>query len=74
MLLVASGQRGGQTFSDNLLLAIPGFVGGGSAVASSIIGVIAIWHRQERAWSVYIATLIGLSATIFILGEFITPH
>lgn len=74
MLMAASGQTGGETFSDNLLLAIPGFVAGGSAIVAFIIGIIAIWQQKERSWPVYVAVIIGLLATIFIVSEFDSTH
>ena len=73
-LLVLSGQRGGDTFFDNLWLAIAilpaglGFLSGGAAAA------VAVIRRRERSFLAFIALLIGLLVLIFISGEFISPH
>jgi hypothetical protein len=47
--LVVSGQRGGETFSDNLAMTIPLFMAGSAAIAASIIGFISILKKHERS-------------------------
>ena len=73
-LLAKSGQEGGETFSDNLLLAVPGLLSGVSGVAAFFTGVAAILRRKERSPLVFLATLIGLLVLLFVLGEVSSPH
>ncbi len=74
MSLAASGQTGGETFSDNLLLSIPALGAGIAAIATFVLGALAIWKQRERAWLVYLTTVIGFLVLLFLVGEFTTPH
>ncbi len=74
MALAASGQTGGETFSDNLLLAIPGFGAALAAIAAFVLGALAVLKQRERAWSVYFTTVLGFLVLVFVVGEFTTPH
>lgn len=73
-LLVASGQRGGETFFSNPLLSIPILGAGISGAASFFTGIISIFKQKERSILVYLATAIGLSVLLFALGEILFPH
>ena len=73
-LLVFAGQRGGETFFDNLLLTIPIFLAGIFAIAAFVTGLISIIKNKERAVLVYIITLIGLFILWFVVGEIVVPH
>ena len=73
-LLVASGQRGGETFFSNLILTIPMLIAGISGVSAFATGLIGIIRSRERSIAVYMATLIGLLVLLFMLGEIIFPH
>lgn len=73
-LLAASGQSGGDTFLDNLALAIPGLIMMVSGIAAFFTGIISLIKSRERAILVFIATLAGLLIIVFIAGEFIFPH
>jgi hypothetical protein len=73
MAAAASGQTGGETFSDNWLLATLGLVIAAGAVGAGIAASYAIVRRGERAVLVEITALFGLLATIFIVGEFFGP-
>jgi hypothetical protein len=73
-LLVASGQKGGDTFFSNPLLSIPILVAFGSAVCAFFTGIVSIFRNGERAILVYVATVIGLFLLIIGLGEVIFPH
>ncbi len=73
-LLVASGQRGGETFFSNLILTIPMLIAGISGVSAFTTGLIGIIRSGERSIAVYLATLIGLLVLLFVLGEIIFPH
>ena len=68
------GERGGATFSSNLLLAIPGFTAGICAIGAFITGAIAVFHRKETAVLVYVSMAVGLAVTLFVAGEFAFPH
>ena len=71
---IASGQKGGEKFSDNWLLAGPGLSAGASGILSFISGVFSIVMKKERAILVLIATLVGAFVVFFISGEILFPH
>jgi hypothetical protein len=73
-ILVASGQRGGETFFSNLALTIPMLFAGSCGVAAFITGIIGIIKSKERSALVYVATAIGFFVLFFWLGEIISPH
>jgi len=73
-ILVASGQRGGDTFFSNLTLGIPGLLAGVSAVSALVTGIIGIVKSRERSVLVFLATAIGLYILIGALGEILIPH
>ncbi len=73
-LLVVSGQRGGKTFSSNLVLTIPILLAGTSGVFAFLTGLIGVIRNRERSILVFLAMLIGLFVLFFCLGEVIFPH
>ena len=73
-LLVASGQRGGETFFSNLMLTIPILFAGTSGVLAFVIGLIGTIRSRERSILVFLAMLIGFFVLLFGLGEVIFPH
>jgi hypothetical protein len=73
-LVVASGQRGGETFFDTPAISIPMALAGLCGVASFFTGIIGIIWNKERALLVFLTTLIGLFVLVFIIGEFTSPH
>ena len=73
-LLVALGQRGGETFLDNLLLTIPMFLAGICGICSLVTGLIGIIMSKERSILVFLASIVGLFVLAFVLGEIIVPH
>ena len=73
-LLVASGQRGGETFFGNLVLTIPILLAGTSGVFASVTGLIGVIRNRERSILVFLAISIGLFVLLFSLGEVIFPH
>lgn len=73
-LFVAAGQRGGETYFSNLLLAIPITLAGISGIVAFFTGMAAIIKRKERSVFVFLATIIGLLVLFFVLGEIIFPH
>jgi len=73
-LLVASGQRGGETFFDNLLLAVPIVVAAICGISSLVTGLVGIIKSKEQSILVFVASFIGILVLIFVLGEFVYPH
>jgi hypothetical protein len=73
-LVVASGQRGGETFFSNLALAVPILIAGISGVSAFVTGLIGIIRTRERSVIVYLSVTIGLIVLLFLLGEIIFPH
>lgn len=71
---IIAGQRGGEGFFDNLILTIPAVLAGACAMASFIIGLIAIIKQRERSAFTYIAAVIGALVTLWIAAEIIFPH
>ena len=74
LILVLSGQRGGETFFSNLLLTVPMLLAGTCGVAAFVTGLAGIIKSKERAILVYLAIFIGFEILIFGLGEFLVPH
>ena len=72
--LVASGQRGGETFFSNPLLSAAILPAGTAGIAAFFTGIVSIIRDKERAVSVFIAVVIGLGVLVFVLGELIYPH
>ena len=73
-LLVASGQRGGETFFSNLALTIPILLAGISGLSAFLTGIIGIIKSKERSVLVFLATTIGFFVLTFWLGEVLFPH
>lgn len=74
LLLVASGQRGGETFFSNLMLTIPMLFAATSGVFAFLTGLIGVIRNRETSILVFLAMLIGLFVLIFWLGEIVFPH
>jgi cytochrome bd-type quinol oxidase subunit 2 len=74
LILVASGQRGDDTFFSFTALTIPGLLAGVSAVSAMVTGVISIVKSRERSVLVFLATAIGFLLLILLLGEILVPH
>ncbi len=73
-ILVASGQRGGDEFFDNLWLTVPVLVAFASAVVATVAGVVAVVGQRERSVAAIAATIVGLAVTIFGFMEVAFPH
>ena len=73
-VLVATGQRGGETFFSNPALAVPALLAALSGIAAFFTGIIGIVKSKERAILVLLAVIIGLFVLVFCLGEIISPH
>ena len=62
----ASGQRGGETFLDNLWLGIPGIVAFGAALTSMITGLTAVLVRRERGPIVVTTAITSTLVSLFV--------
>lgn len=71
---VAAGQRGGERFSDNWLLAVPALMAGFGAVAAGGIGAYAIVRHHEHSLLVYLSSAMGLVVVAFVVGEVFAVH
>lgn len=74
VVAVASGQRGGDEFFDNLWLAVPGLGAYIAAVATFALGAVAIVTSGERSISTVVATAFGFVVTAFGVLEVLFPH
>ena len=74
VLAVAVGERGGEEFFGNFLLAVPGLAAYLAAVCAFIFGALAIVASGERSLTVVAATVLGLLVTTFGLLEVLVPH
>ena len=72
--LVASGQRGGETFFSNPWLSLSILVAAGSAIVAGVAAVVAIFWKRERSFFSFLALLLGLIVLVFTLGELAIPH
>ena len=74
-IFAISGQEGGETFFDNLFLALPILFAGISGMFSFIMGLTClIKNKEDRGPLVAISTAISFVVTSFMLGEIIFPH
>ena len=73
-ILVASGQRGGETFFSNPWLALSILIAAGSAIAAGATAIVAILWRQERSILMFLSLMLGLLVAVFVLGEILYPH
>jgi hypothetical protein len=72
-LFISLGQRGGQGFFDNLVLAIPGLLAALFGIAGFIVGIASV-IKKERAISVFISMAIGFLITWWVSMEILFPH
>jgi hypothetical protein len=72
-LLLADGQRGGETFFDNLVLAIPALMMLGSAVLSMLGALVAVRYRSERSVLVYAALAFAMGVMLVAMGALVFP-
>lgn len=73
-LLVASGQRGGETFFDNLMLTIPIFLAGICGIAAFFTGIVSIIKSKERSVLFFLTVMVGLFVLVFVVGEIVVPQ
>jgi len=71
---VPSGDSILQDIAARPALALTMLAGMAAGILAFIVGIVAVAAKKERSFFVYISTLIGMLLTIFLVGEFITPH
>ncbi len=71
---VATGQRGGEGFFDNLWLTGPMLAAFAAAVGATTTGLVAIVRQGERAVLVILGVLVGSLVTLFGVLEVAFPH
>jgi len=74
LILVAFGHRGGDTFFDNMRLSTPILIAGISGISAFFTGIIGVIKSRERSIIVFISTVVGFFALLFLLGELLFPH
>lgn len=72
--LVASGQRGGETFFSNPILSVPILLAALFGISAFFAGIIGIVKNKEKAILVFLAAGLGFFVLIFVLGEILFPH
>ena len=72
--LVASGQRGGDTFFSNPWLTWPMLTAVGLAIGGAATGLVAVVRDAERAWTVFLVIGFGLLIAAFGASELLAPH
>lgn len=73
-ILIALGQRGGETFFSNLLLSMPVLLAAIFAISAFFTGIVGIIKNKERAILVFLAAALGFFVLIFVSGEILFPH
>lgn len=73
-LAVASRQRGGEEYFDNLWLAVPITLAGLSGTGAFFAGGFCLVKNIERSPLVWLATAVGLVVLVFVLGEIFGSH
>jgi hypothetical protein len=70
---VISGQKGGETFTDNLWLFVPGLSGTLCAALGLVTGLVGVIARKERSLFVFLTIAITGLVALFLIGEFAIP-
>jgi len=73
-LFIVLGQRGGQGFFSNTLLAFPALIAGISGSLAFIAGSIGIIKDKQRNVFVFLSTAIGFLVLVWCLAEILFPH
>ena len=67
-ILVAVGERGGDTFFSNLKLTIPMLLAGTCGAAAFFTGLVGIIVVRERSVFAYLSTVIGFFSLFYGVG------
>jgi hypothetical protein len=70
-ILIQTGQKGGETFFDNLVLAIPLLVASACGIASSFLSFAAIVMQKERILILLFSFFVGSFILWFTVVEII---
>lgn len=73
-LLLAFGQRPGETFFSNPILSVVALLMGTAGVLAFVTGATSIFRDRERSIFVFLYAALGLFVLIFWLGEIFVPH
>lgn len=76
-LLYKSVPAGGTILEDiaaRPVLALTMLVGMAAGISAFATGLLAILGKKEKAFLVYVSTLIGTFLLLFLAGEFLFPH
>ncbi len=71
---VAAGRTILEDIGKRPLVAFPMLLGMAFGISAFIFGIISIAKKKERAFLVYISTLIGFLLILFLLAEILYPH
>lgn len=71
--LVASGQRGGETFFSNPSLTFTMLGGAVASIAAGVVGAFSVKHH-ERSVIAVVAIIVGTLVLIYAALELIFPH
>lgn len=72
--LVASGQRGGDTFFSNPSLATTILAAAALATVAAAVGLTAVIRQSERAVVVFTIIVLGVAVFMFGVAEVVFPH
>jgi hypothetical protein len=73
-VLVAAGERGGDTFFSNPWLATSMLAAATLAVVSGGAGLTAIVKEHERSLWVWFAVILGAIVIAWVVAEIVNPH
>ncbi len=73
-IIILGHQTGGETFLDNLYIAIPMLLAGISGIFGLITGMIGILRYKERSVLVFLSAAAGLFVLLLVVGESLVSH
>jgi len=71
---VASGQRGGEAFYSNALLALPMTVAVACGAAAAVFAVWEVFAQQATSLVALVSIAFGSLIVVFVVGELTQPH
>jgi bacteriorhodopsin len=73
-VMVSTGERGGDAFFDNLLLALPGLAAAAAATVTLGLGIVAMVRDHERSLATLIAVALAAPVVLMVIAEIAFPH
>lgn len=73
-LIAMSGEKGGDTFADNLWLSVPGISAAACGIVAFFTSLVALIKEKDFTVLVILAFIFGFMITSFIAGEMLFPH